>query len=243
MAFFASAALPNSVKPEAQRLFPFNHLDAIALQCKVAGMDSNWASEHLQTIRTLMERSAIYRRTLAPVMLSSGAIGLAAAIVPCFKPIHSNRGFALYWMSVGVVAVAIAYLLVRRQALREQEPFWSPPTRRVTEALIPPFVAGCAVALLMLVFNMRIGLATWHAAAAWVILYGCALSAAGFFTPRGLKMFGRAFVYFGCALLLLSPIHPGDATEAAHYVMGFCFGVMHLAYGSYLYFTERRRRA
>src|SRR5689334_19560682 len=108
-------------------------------------MDSNWATEHLQTIRTLMERSAVYRRALAPVMLSSGIIGIAAATVPCFKPIHSNRGFALFWVCVGVVAVAVAYLLVRRQALREKEVFWSPPTRRVTEALLPPFIGGICI--------------------------------------------------------------------------------------------------
>ena len=127
----------------------FSGLDASALQGKVAGMDSNWASDHLQTIRTLMERSAIYRRALAPVMLSAGIIGVAAACVSCFKPIHSNRGFAIFWMSVGIAAVAIAYLLVRRQALREHETFWSPPTRRVTEALFPPLVAGCAIGILL----------------------------------------------------------------------------------------------
>ena len=42
-------------------------------------MDSNWASEQLQTIRTLMERSAIYRRALAPIMLVAGAAGVVAA--------------------------------------------------------------------------------------------------------------------------------------------------------------------
>jgi len=218
-------------------------LDAIALQGKVVGMDSNWASDHLQTIRTLMERSAIYRRALAPVMLSAGIIGVAAACVPFFKPIHSNRGFAIFWMSVSVVVVAIAYLLVRRQALREHEPFWSPPTRRVTEALFPPLVAGSAIGLLLVVFNNMLGQAAWFAAVTWVILYGCALSAAGFFTPRGIKLFGRAFVFAGSALVLLSPEAPGDTTVAAHYVMGFFFGVLHLAYGSYLYFTERQRRA
>src|SRR5688572_14005308 len=105
-------------------------------------MDSNWATEHLQTIRTLMERSAIYRRALAPVMLSSGIIGIIGATIPCFTPIRTNRGFSVFWMCVGVVAVAVAYLLVRRQALRDKESFWSPPTRRVTEALLPPFMAG-----------------------------------------------------------------------------------------------------
>jgi len=214
-----------------------------ALQCKVAGMDSNWASEHLQTIRTLMERSAVYRRALAPVMMSSGVIGIAAAIVPCFRPIHSNRGFAIFWMCVGILAVGTAYLQVRRQALRDQDPFWSPPTRRVTEALVPPFIAGCAIGLFLMVFDQWMGRAAWFTAAAWLILYGCALSAAGFFTPRGIKLFGFAFVLCGVGLMFSWSLIPGDLTEAAHYAMGSFFGVAHLAYGIYLYFTERQRRA
>ena len=206
-------------------------------------MDSNWASEHLQTIRTLMERSAVYRRALAPVMMCAGIIGIVAAAVPCFKPISSNRGFALFWMSVGVFAVAVAFLLVRRQALREKEPFWSPPTRRVTEAMLPPLIGGFVIGMTLIVFNEKLGVAMWHASAAWVLLYGCALSAAGFFTPRGIRLFGRTFVYAGSALLFSSLAVPGDTKVAAHYVMGIFFGVLHLAYGIYLYFTERKRRA
>lgn len=206
-------------------------------------MDSNWASENLQTIRTLMERSALYRRALAPIMLGAGVIGTAAAGASWLVPMRSNRAFALFWMGVAVVAAVTAFLLVRRQALREQESVWSPPTRRVTEALEPPFAAGLAVGLLMVAFSEHLGAAAWHVASAWVILYGCALSAAGFFTPRGLKLFGRLLVYGGCGLLVISPIVPGDAQSAAHLVMGVCFGVMHLAYGIYLYFTERQRSA
>ena len=206
-------------------------------------MDSNWAAEHLQTIRTLMERSAVYRRALAPVMLSSGAIGIAAAIVPHFKPITGNRGFATFWLTVGILAVAVAYLLVRRQALREREPFWSPPTRRVTAALLPPFVAGCVLGVFVVVFGEHIISAAWYCSVAWTILYGCALSAAGFFTPRGIGLFGRGLVLLGCALLLAIYWVPGDVTKAAHSVMGFVFGVLHLVYGLYLYFTERKRRA
>ena len=138
-------------------------------------------------------------------------------------------------------AVVTAFLLARRQALRDEEPFWSPPTRRVTEALAPPLVAGVAVGLLLIVFDYLVGPAAWHTASAWVVLYGCALSAAGFFTPRGIKVFGRTFVFAGSALILLSGHPPGDATTGAHYIMGFFFGVLHLTYGVYLYFTERRR--
>jgi len=41
-------------------------------------MESNQAAEHLQVIRTLMERAALYRRTLAPIMLCAGTLGLLA---------------------------------------------------------------------------------------------------------------------------------------------------------------------
>ena len=32
-------------------------------------MESGWATDHLQVIRTLMERAALYRRALAPTRL------------------------------------------------------------------------------------------------------------------------------------------------------------------------------
>jgi len=206
-------------------------------------MESNWASEHLQTIRTLMERSAIYRRALAPIMLSAGLIGIAATAVPFLSPIRSNRAFAMFWMAVAVLAILTAFILVRRQALRDQEPFWSLPMRRVTEAMVPPLVAGFAIGLLLLAADHLLGPAAWYTSAAWVVLYGCALNAAGFFTPRGIRLFGRLIVFIGSGLILLTPVLPGDATFAAHCVMGIIFGISHVAYGIYLYFTERQRRA
>ena len=95
-------------------------------------MENNWAAEHLQVIRTLMERAAIYRRALAPIMTLAGAAGTAAGLAGYFLKLESARAFAIFWMSVGVVAVVGAFLLVRRQALKDAEPFWSLPTRRVT---------------------------------------------------------------------------------------------------------------
>ena len=97
-------------------------------------MESNWAAEHLQVIRTLMERSALYRRALAPIMLLTGAVGLAAAGVGIWTRIDSPRGFIGYWLAVSLVPLIGAFLLVRRQALRDSEPFWSPPTRRVARS-------------------------------------------------------------------------------------------------------------
>src|SRR5437763_13582429 len=109
-------------------------------------MDTNWAAEHLQVIRTLMERSAVYRRALAPIMILNGVLGTIGALIGTALGIDLPRSFILYWACVALVAMAGSFVLVRRQALKASEPFWSPPTRRITQALLPPLVAGAIVA-------------------------------------------------------------------------------------------------
>src|SRR5512145_2999997 len=98
-------------------------------------MESNWAAEHLQVIRTLMERSALYRRALAPIMTFVGVVGSSAALAGCIVRIESLTSFVGYWFAVAGLSLTGSFLLVRRQALRAAEPFWSPPTRRVALAL------------------------------------------------------------------------------------------------------------
>jgi hypothetical protein len=203
-------------------------------------METNWASDHLQTIRILMERSALYRRALAPVMMLSGAIGLGAMAVPLFLKIESNSGFSLFWLSIGVFALAVSFLLVRRQALKAAEPFWSPPTRRVTQALLPAFLVGLAAGLYHLVREQPA--TAWLLALGWIIVYGCALHAAGFFMQNRMKLFGWIFILGGCGLLFASAAWPELRTfRAAHVFMGSFFGVLHLACGVFLYFTESRK--
>jgi hypothetical protein len=175
-------------------------------------METNQVSEHLQVIRTLMERSALYRRELAPVMLSTGTIGVAAAAIGLELHLESMGAFAGLWLCTAAVAVAGAFLIARRQAFKDHESFWSPPTRRVAHALLPPF-------------------------------YGCALHAAGFFIPRGMKLFGWVFVGLACISLMFLAIVPLKVVVSAHWLMGFFFGVLHLACGAYLRLTARRNSA
>ena len=87
-------------------------------------MESDWAAEHLQTIRTLMERSAVYRRALAPIMIFNGALGISGTVLSCISNIESSRAFVLAWAVVAAVALTGSFLLVRRQALKDSEPFW-----------------------------------------------------------------------------------------------------------------------
>ena len=210
-------------------------------------MDSNLAAENLQTIRTLMERSALYRRALAPIMIYAGALGSVGALAGRWLQIESSRSFILYWASVAAVALLGSLLLVRRQALKDAEPFWSPPTRRVTQAFLPALVAGLLISAATLARagsnHLDIdsaGTIRWLPLA-WVILYGCGLHAAGLFMPRGMKLFGWALILGACAVFAAGM--PGDLRrlDYAHGIMGCFFGALHLAYGIYLYLTESRR--
>ena len=61
--------------------------------------------------------------------------------------------------------------------------------------------------------------------------------------PRGIKFFGWMFI--GSACLFFYAIFNGwmDFNSRAHWLMGFFFGVLHLAYGAYLYLTEKKNPA
>ncbi|HEY5911955.1 MAG TPA: hypothetical protein VJA21_15235 [Verrucomicrobiae bacterium] len=205
-------------------------------------MESNWAADNLQVIRTLMERTAVYRRALAPIMIYNGLLGITGGVAGWFLNIATPRTFVGFWTAVGVLGLAGSLLLVRRQALKENEPFWSPPTRRVAQGFVPPLFAGSISALLALLDPSWDFLPAWALPTFWILLYGCALSAAGFFMHRGIKLLGWIFILGGCALMAsrccsATQLSPKDG----HLVMGGVFGGLHLAYGLYLYFTEQRR--
>lgn len=205
-------------------------------------MDSNWAAEHLQVIRTLMERSALYRRALAPIMIYSGALGVAGGVGGWLLRMESPQAFTAYWAAVGLAALAGSFFLVRRQAIHDSEPFWSPPTRRVAQALAPPLFIGALAGVLVLVRPTGGLLPALALPAVWMLFYGCALSAAGFFMQRGIKLLGWLFILCGCAIMAAGCLcGTSCALSEGHLLMGGVFGGLHLAYGLYLYFTETHR--
>jgi hypothetical protein len=207
-------------------------------------METDWASENLLIIRTLMERSAVYRHALAPVMAAIGLTGIAAAALEAFLGLRTSWSFAAYWMSVGLICVIEAFVLTRWQAVQKSEPFWSPPTRRVAQAMSPAFFAGFVAGLVFLRFDTGNLLGAWLLVPGWMVLYGCALHAAGFFMPRGFKLFGWGFIIAGCLFGIVALFLTGHPSLAgANWAMGAFFGGSHWAYAIYLYFTEKRRSA
>jgi hypothetical protein len=203
-------------------------------------MEPNAAAEHLEVIRTLMERAAVYRRTLAPIMLYLGAVGTLAGLGGLGIGIDAPAGFYAWWLSAAVLAVAGAFFMARRQSVRDGEHFWSPPTLRVAEAMAPPLAAGVVLSLALVMLDAAPPRGLFVLANA--LFYGCAVHAAGFFMPRGMKLFGWMVILLSAAgsagLAVFEPAVGGS--RLAHAVMGGVFGLLHLAYGAYLYLTERR---
>ena len=206
-------------------------------------METNQAAEHLQVIRTLMERSALYRRALAPIMTYCGILGVVAGVIGWQLKINSDRYFILFWSLVALLALTGAFLLVRRQAFKDAEPLWSPPTKRVAQALQPPLYIGCFINLVGSYLLRGIADAQIQLlfVTLWAWFYGCAIHSAGFFIGRGIRWFGWIFIVCGAVLLIPSL---GAYTQIRpHFAMAVVFGGLHLAYGIYLYFTENRKSA
>ena len=187
-----------------------------------------------------MERSALYRGALAPIMMFIGSLGVVTAGAGLMFHLDRLRSFGGLWLGSAVVVVAGVFLIARRQSLRNQEPFWSPPTRRVSQALLPPLAAGCLFSVVVLVLDP--GHMRWLFIFPDILFYGCAVHAAGFFMPRGMKVFAWLIIALGAGTLLVLPMTLNEPNAALdHGIMGFFFGVLHLAYGVYLYFTEKRK--
>lgn len=216
-------------------------------------MKTDQAAEALQTIRTLMERSALYRRALAPIMTFAGGLGILAALIGWFLRVTALKTFIAYWFAVAFIGLFGSLLLVRRQAIKTAEPFWSPPTRRVAHAMLPALTVGFLLGIWIFIIsadpfgsdpayeNEYAGI-LGGVAAIWVILYGCGLHAGGFFTARGLRHLGWVLIAVGNLILgwwfLLSHRSvPQWQWWHGHAFMGAAFGCIQLAYGIYLFIT------
>jgi hypothetical protein len=203
-------------------------------------MQTNWAEENLQTIRTLMERSAVYRRALGPIMLFAGTLGVAAAAIGLYFHLESLPAFGMLWLATAIVVLAGAFFNTRKQAIKEKEAFWSPPTRRVAQAALPPLFAGMCFGFAFMVAGMNDPLILTFI---WLFFYGCALHAAGFFMQRGMKVFGWIFIAAASLILGTLAVVKPNVGISAHWVMGFFFGVLQLGYGAYLFLTEKGKNA
>jgi hypothetical protein len=64
---------------------------------------------------------------------------------------------------------------------------------------------------------------------------------------RGIRLFGWGYIVLGCVCAVAVSLRMAEgglpAPESAHWLMGATFGGLHLAYGAYLYLTEKGKNA
>ncbi len=207
-------------------------------------MDTQGADENLRVIRKLLERTTIYRRSLAPVLLATGLLGLLAGVGGWFLQPATPLGFGSYWNVWAVALVLLDLLLVYRQAGRGEEEMWSAPARRVVRSVLPSFVCGLLLGLACMASGQPLDHACWAMVVLWHVFYGCGLQTASFFMPRELRFCGWSFIALGLlwvgVFLILETL---PVARWAHLVIGASFGGLNLGFGVWLAFTEKRRAA
>jgi len=210
-------------------------------------MNADEASQQLQTIRTLMERAALYRHAMGPTFVGLGLLGIVGGGLGFGFAVGAERGiwFVLYWSFVALVGVIWALLRIRSQAIVDDEPFWTPPTRRVVSAVVPPLVVGLGMTVFFTFLLMDLSrLLALVLIPLWMALHGLALHAAGSYTLRGIRWLGWGFILaaLGAAAcgFVLSVEHADRPTvPQAHLVMAMTFGLGHLIAGIRLILAER----
>jgi hypothetical protein len=114
----------------------------------------------------------------------------------------------------------------------------------VAEALFLPFTAGFLTGLVLMFFSSQLTVdLTFSLPFFWALFYGCALHSAGFFISRGVRWFGWVYIATAAIMLFLFALVKVNSRLDDNCLMGIFFGGLHLAYGIYLYFTEKKTSA
>lgn len=201
--------------------------------------DRTRAEEHLRVIRSLMERATIYRAISAPTALVGGllAVGTTAALWyfdrsrPVGAPRLDGRTFAVIWLVILGVVLAVNTLFVRREARKGKRPLLSSGAKLALRAIAPCLVIPAATTLWF--FKEADPIDREVLVAVWIAFYGLALLATALFAPRSLAFLGWAFLLSG----LVVSFWPKSLGFDPHgmfpnLAMGATFGLYHLVYAA-----------
>lgn len=194
------------------------------------------AAQHLQTIRSMMERAAIYRAISAPSALIGGSLSVGAA---GGSILASTQAWftvtALLWMWGGVLSLTLLAhaIFIWREARHEQRPIWSPAFRLALRSALPFFIL--AGIWLLACPSILLSRAPGMAVVGCCLLYGLMLLSTQSFAPRSVIVLGWAFFLGAC--LMIPVFQNVSAWWFATYTgvsasMGLTFGLFHLLYAA-----------
>jgi hypothetical protein len=183
-----------------------------------------------------MERATIYRAISAPTALVGGLLAVVTSAVIWFESSAgaegsslSGRVFAEIWIAILVVVLVINAFFVRREALRDGRPFFSPGLRLALRAIAPVLLIPAATTIWY--FKNAEPIDREILVAVWIAFYGLCLLATALFAPRSLVILGWGFLVSGLLLIFWPKSFTDDPRGLLpNPAMGATFGLYHLVY-------------
>ena len=191
-------------------------------------MDARQATQTLEVIRTLMERTTQYQLLTARASLVAGSLAGAGALAFVWLDPADPWAFGAVWGAVFAGSLLATTLGTVLRGRANGEHVWSRQARTVLLALAPSLFA----ALALTAFFFARGLHLWLPGV-WMLCYGQGALATSAYAPPPIRWLGTAVLPLGALTLALGPAWAAP-------MMGLVFGLGHLGLGLALLAAERR---
>lgn len=207
---------------------------------------SNQPLETLTEIRDLMQRSSKFLSLSGLSGVSAGIVALVGALVAYLRlktdalsyenasqlSELTRREMMKFVLIDGtivlIIAITLGIFFTRRKAQKAGQAVWNDASKRLVVSLLIPLVTGGIFCLAMFYRGIL-----WVSFPATLIFYGLALLNASKYTVRDLEYLGLLEVVLGLISLFL--------TGYNLLVWAFGFGVLHIIYGTVMYFKYDRK--
>jgi hypothetical protein len=176
--------------------------------------------DNLRFIRETMERAGEFTAISGWATVAIGATALGAAFVAASQP-DAGR-WILVWIAEAVLALVISGWAMWRKGRAAAVPLLSGPGRKFVLSFCPPILAGALITLVLYRSDL-----VAIVPGVWMLLYGCAVVAAGSFSVRIVPAMGLVFMLLGAIALVARPGW-GD------WLMAAGFGAAHIGFGIFI---------
>jgi hypothetical protein len=193
--------------------------------------------QHLEALRSLVERRDLYQRRFARVGLISGALSILTAaalfvndeVAPFLDRPIRPREFAAAWMIVLVITLATAALVSLRSV--QTAGAVSGRTRlKLVVGAIAPYLLIPAAFTTWFFGTGYLGGTELDLVVVWIAFYGLLLASTAAFAPRSIVLLGWAFLLTAVGVPLLEEKLDLLIGDMPSLLMGLTFGVYHSIY-------------
>jgi hypothetical protein len=193
--------------------------------------------ERLATLRSLLERRAVYQRRFARVGLIGGALSILTAaalfindeVTPLFERPIGPRQFGSAWLIVLTITIAIGVLLSMRSARPDGNPSGLTRLKFLLGGIVPYLLIPAAFTAWFFGTGY-LGGTELDLVVVWIAFYGLMLVATATFATRSVVLLGWAFLITAVGVPLLEEKLDLWIGDMPSLLMGLTFGVYHCIY-------------